>query len=212
MGWVPYSEFAGARVRLQRLSDQQVFSAWLETLQNECILIQAEDDLPVLERERFLFQVQGPSADAYFLAESGNHTAEAATCIHGATATKIVDLPAMIYRFNLITPIQMRAAQQQARKAIGALAAKVRTCGRTAELLVTDASVSGMGVIAWDEMLEGDVVEIEITAQDQSFKLTCEVRHCRPASRLIGAYRVGLQFKNADRLAQIAWRKLLNPI
>ena len=212
MGYVPYSEFEGARVRFQRLNDQQVFSGWLQSLHNEAIVVKVENDLPVDAAERFLFQVQGPSADAYFIATSSAAPIEAATWTHAATATKLVDLPALICRFHLITPIQMRGAQQLARKAIGALAAKVQTCGRTAELLITDASNEGMGVIAWDEMQQGDVVEVEVTAKDLSVKLTCEVRHCRSEPRLTGSYKVGLQFKNADRLAQIAWRKHISSI
>lgn len=212
MGWVPYSEFEGARVRFQRLSDQQVFSGWLRNLQNDSISICAEDDFQVGPTERFLFQVQGPSSDAYFIATSTAAPIEAATWTHAATATKLVELPSLVYRFHLITPIQMRAAQQLARKAIGAIGAKVHTAGKTAELLITDASNEGMGVIAWQEMRTGDVVEVEIAADQIEAKLTCEVRHCRPEARLIGAYRVGLHFRNADRLAQIAWRKLLNPI
>lgn len=212
MGWVPYSEFEGARVRFQRLSDQHVFAGWLEALSNDSIDVRAEEDHSVSPSERYLFQVQGPSADAYFIAESGSRPLQHATCVHGATATKMVDLPAVVYSFNLITQIQMRTAQQHSRKAVGAIAAKVHTCGRVADLLVTDASPAGMGVIVWSELRQGDVVDVDVSCEGGEVRLTCEVRHCRPDGRLIGAYRVGLQFKNADRLAQITWRKLLNPI
>jgi len=34
--------------------------------------------------------------------------------------------------------------------------------GKTSDVLISDASAGGMGVLTWDELQTGDVVEIEI--------------------------------------------------
>ena len=123
-------------------------------------------------------------------------------------ALKVVELPALNYEFTLITQIQLRDAQQNARKSIEAMAGKLHACGATSEVLISDASSGGMGVIVWRELQRGDVVNIDIKTEEVDLTLTCEVRHCRPEPRLIGAYRVGLRFQNTDRLALTSWRKL----
>lgn len=212
MGRVPYSEFIGSRVRFQRLSDQRVFSGWLQTLRNDNVAITVEDDLHVAPDERYLFQIQGPSADAYFIATSGGVPISATPYVHGATAKQVVDLPALCYEFELITQIQMRDSQQSARKTVSTMVANLSACGRTSEVLISDASAGGMGVIAWEEVRKGDVVQVEIRSAEIDASFNCEVRHCRPEQRLIGAYRVGLQFQKPDRLSLVAWRKLINPI
>lgn len=212
MGRVPYSEFTGSRVRLQRLSDQRIFSGWLQSLRNDVVQLTAEDQLPVGLNERFLFQVQGLSADAYFIATGAGEPHVAAPYVRGATAEQLVELPALNYSFNLITQIQMRDSQQRARKVIETMAATLSAQGRTSELLIADASGEGMGVIAWEELRKGDVVGVAIKSKDLEASFNCEVRHCRPEFRLTGAYRVGLQFRNPDRIPLTAWRKLINPL
>lgn len=212
MGRVPYSEFVDARTRFQRLSDQRVFSGWLQHLQNDAVSIVADEELPVGASERFLFQVQGQSADAYFIASLTGTPRQAEHLVRGANALKIAELPALQYDFRLVTPIQLRDSQQIARKTVGALAATMSTRGKATEVLITDASSGGMGIISWTELEKNDVVKIDLNCPDIVASLTCEVRHSRPEQKLIGAYRVGLEFKESDRLSLIAWRKLLNPI
>jgi len=212
MGRVPYSEFIGSRARFQRLSDQRVFAGWLQRLDNCQALVTAEEPLSLDDGERFLFQVQGPSADAYFIAGSSGIPATQTTYVHGATAKQLVELAALNYEFSLVTQVQMRDAQQQARKAIETTVAKLQACGRTSEVLIADASGDGMGVIAWEELKKGDVVQVEIKFKNFQSSFQCDVRHCRPEQRLIGAYRVGLQFRNADRIGLVSWRNLINPL
>jgi hypothetical protein len=91
------------------------------------------------------------------------------------------------------------------------MAANVHVCGSVSEVLITDASRDGMGVIAWEELRKGDMVLVEIQSRDIHVSMTCEVKHCRPEDRLIGAYRVGLHVAKADRLSLVAWRKIVNP-
>ncbi|HVT12403.1 MAG TPA: PilZ domain-containing protein [Fimbriimonadaceae bacterium] len=212
MGRVPYYEFVGARTRFQRLSDQTVFSGWLQSLRNDIVFVTAEDPLPIHADDRFLFQVQGPTADAYFIATSTGVPAIGTPCVQGATARQVVELPALDYDFRLITQIQMRDAQQQARKLVATMVARMATRGRNSELLITDASSGGMGVIVWDELDKGDVIRVEIKLENFAAAFNCEVRHCRPEPKLIGAFRVGLQFQQADRLSLVAWRKMINPL
>jgi hypothetical protein len=212
MGRVPYSEFVGSRARLQRLSDQQIFSAWVQELRSDCVVVTAEQTFSFASMERFLFQVQGPSADAYFIAGSTAKPMAAGTHVNGNTATMMVQLPSITYKFNLITQVQLRDAQQHARKAVGDLVAKLHACGRTSEVMVADASALGMGIIAWEELRKGDVVQVDLHSEALTATFMGEVRHCRPEPRLIGAYRVGLKFQNPDRISLTSWRKLINPI
>lgn len=184
----------------------------MQELQNNTILITAEHLLSIHPADRFLFQVQGLTADAYFIATSTGVPVSRAPYIQGSTAEQVVELPALNYDFQLITPIQMRDAQQQARKLISAISARMSTRGRSSELLITDASAGGMGVIAWEELENGDVVGVDVRHEGLQESFNCEVRHCRPEPRLIGAYRIGLQFQKPNRLALTAWRKLINPL
>lgn len=211
MGRVPYSEFVGSRARFQRLSDQRVFSGWLKSMKNDRAILTAEEYLPVGQSERFLFQVQGPSADAYFIAAGSEVPVTTTPYVQGAAAQQIVNLAALTYEFCLVTQIQMRDAQQHARKSVRTMAASLQACGRTSDLLIADASSGGMGVIAWEEVMKGDVVRVELDCEALKASFMCEVRHCRPEQRLIGAYRVGLQFKNPDRISLVSWRKLIHP-
>jgi hypothetical protein len=194
------------------MSDQQVFAGWLQSLRNDSVTVTSEDPLPFNPSERFLFQVQGPSADAYFIATCSGVPHPAVSTVVGATALQVVELPALNYSFDLITQIQLRDAQQLARKAISTMAAKLSAQGKTSEVLIGDASAGGMGVISWEELRRGDVVGVQIRSKELNADFNCEVRHCRPEPRLIGAYRVGLQFQKPDRLALTAWRKLINPL
>jgi hypothetical protein len=212
MGRVPYSEFIDSRARFQRLSDQRVFSGWVQTLRNDCVSLTTEEPLPFGPGERFLFQVQGPSADAYFLATSSEIALGIGVYVNGSTANQVVELPALNHEFKLITAIQMRDAQQLARKWIQTMAANLHAGGRTSEVLISDASGGGMGVFSWQELQKGDVVGIDIQSKEFQANFMCEVRHCRPEPRLVGAYRVGLQFQKPDRVALTAWRKLINPL
>lgn len=205
MGRVPYSEFDGARVRLQRLDDQQVLSGWLIHLRNDSVAIRLDEPERVGVGQRFLFQVQGASADAYFIAAYGG--GGPVRTVDGATALKIDALP-----FDVITQIQLRDAQQLPRKAVATIEAQLVARGRSSEVLISDASAGGMGIMGWEELERGDVVGIEIRAGELNVDFHCMVRHCRPDGRLTGAYRIGLQFQNPERLALSAWRKMLNPI
>ncbi len=209
MGRVPYSEYNGSRTRFQRLSDQQIFAGWLQSLQNDIAIVTAEESVQLDLSERFLFQVQGPSADAYFIATSTGVPSAIVNYIEGSTAKQAVSLQAQKYEFKIFTQIQLKDAHQQARKAIHTMGATLHACGKTSEALISDASSGGMGIIAWEEVQRGDVVKVDLTAESLQASFNCEVRHCRPEDRLIGAYRVGLQFRNPDRLSHYAWRKLI---
>lgn len=212
MGRVPYSEFVGSRARLQRLTDQRVYSAWVEDLGNDLVRVSTDEVIEMHPRDRFLFQLQGPSADAYFLAEGRGAPAASFSYVLGATAQQIVNLPAHAYDFELITQIQMRDGQQLARRSVGTLSANMRANEVTSEVLVTDASAAGMGVLAWQELKSGDSVEISLESPEITATFACDVRHCRPEPHLIGAYRIGLQFREPDRVAVTSWRKLVNPL
>jgi hypothetical protein len=212
MGRVPYTEFIGARARFQRLSDQYIFAGWLQTLANDNIVITSEETLPCEPMERYLFQIQGPSADAYFIAVGSGVPTSLANYISGSTAEQLVNLPALTYKFKLITEVQLRDSQQKARKLIQTMAAKLSACGRTYEVLIPDASLEGMGVIMWEEIQKGDIVQVDVKCSDLEATFMCEVRHCRPEQRITGAYRVGLQFHKPERVALVAWRRLINPI
>jgi hypothetical protein len=211
MGRVPHSEFINSRARFQRLSDQQIYAGWLQTLRNDQVVVIAEETLSFEPSERFLFQIQGPSADAYFIATSSGTAAEIAPYVHGTAALQLVELPALKYEFRIVTQIQLRDAQQQARKAVETMVAHLSIRGKTSEVLVADASAAGIGVISWEEVQQGDVVEIEIKSTAMQATFMAEVKHCRPEQRIVGAYRVGLHFQKPDRLSLMAWRKLTNP-
>jgi hypothetical protein len=211
MGRVPHSEFTNSRARFQRLSDQQIFSGWLKSLRNDNVTIIAEETLSLDPSERFLFQVQGPSADAYFIATSTGTPVGTADYVHGTTAVQMVDLPALKYEFRIITQIQLRDAQQHARKVIETMVAHLSIRGKTSEVLIADASAGGMGVLSWDELQQGDVVQVDVMSPAMQAVFMAEVRHCRPEPRILGAYRVGLHFQKPDRLSLTAWRKLTNP-
>jgi hypothetical protein len=211
MGRVPHSEFINSRARFQRLTDQQIYAGWLHTLRNDQVVVIAEETFSFEPSERFLFQVQGPSADAYFIATSSGIATGIAPYVHGTTALQLVELPALKYEFRIITQIQLRDAQQHARKAVETMVAHLSIRGKTSEVLVADASAGGMGVIAWEEVQQGDVVQIEVKSPAMQATFMAEVRHCRPEQRILGAYRVGLHFQKPDRLSLMAWRKLTNP-
>jgi hypothetical protein len=211
MGRVPHSEFTNSRARFQRLSDQEIYGGWVQTMRNDHVVIIAEDNISLEATERFLFQVQGPSADAYFIATSTGNAIGTAPYVHGTTAVQLVELPALRYEFRLITQIQLRDAKQAARKAVETMIAHVSIGGKTSEVLVADASAGGMGIIAWEEVQQGDIVKVEIKTTAMQATFMAEVRHCRPEQRILGAYRVGLHFQKPDRLSLMAWRKLTNP-
>jgi hypothetical protein len=211
MGRVPYTEFINSRARFQRLSDQQVFSGWLQELRNDCVIVTAEDHFWLQQSERFLFQIQGPSADAYFIATSSGTPECTAPYVYGSTAQQLVDIPALKYEFQVITQVQLRDSQQLSRKAVETMVAHLSIRGRTSEVLVADASACGMGVLAWEELQKGDVVQVEVKSPAMQATFMAEVRHCRPEQRIVGAYRVGLHFQKPDRVALTAWRKLTNP-
>jgi hypothetical protein len=212
MGRVPYTEFIGSRARFQRLNDQRIFAGWLQTLANDNIIITSEETLPCEPMERYLFQVQGPSADAYFIAIGSGIPTSLTSYVHGATAKQLVDLPALLYSFKLITQVQLRDSQQKARKLIETMVATLSACGRNSEVLVADASLEGMGVIVWEELQKGDIVQIDVKSNDLEATFMCEVRHCRPEQRITGAYRVGLLFHKPERIDLVAWRRLMNPL
>ena len=209
MGKVPFSHFIGSRVRFQRLCDQQVFSGWLERLDEVAVEVAAEEPLPIEASERFLFQVQGSGSDAYFIASCERSSAQPEAATDGATAREMLSCPGPVYEFRPVTEIQLRQAQQQARKAIATMAATLSARDVLAELLIVDASANGMGAIAWQEFRRGDVVDVDVESAGTGLSFSCEVRHCRPEPRLIGAYRIGLQFRNPDPDTLDAWGGLL---
>jgi hypothetical protein len=211
MGRVPYSEFIGSRVRFQRINDQRVFAGWIKALKSDSAHFLTEEPIPVESNERFLCQVQGPSADAYFIAAATGMPVGTSSYVHGSTALKRVNMPALDYQFEIVTQVQFRDSQQHARKSIGAMVASyVNSDGHDSEVLVTDASGGGMGVIGWEEMKRGDTIEVEIQAGPESLCFHCEVRHCRVEPKIIGAYRLGLKFQNAERIALASWRKFIS--
>ncbi len=188
MGKSAYERFIDARVRLQRLSDQRIFSAWVVTLDDQEIEISSNEPIPLSPGQRFLFQIQGPDEDAYVLA---NNTAAS--------------------RFEVTSSIQLRPASQKHRKALDALKATLAYDGKDCDVLVADGSAGGIGVLSWEELKKGSTVEILIQLQPLQARFTCEVRHCRPEPQSIGAYRIGLVFQNPDQSTSEAWRNLLYP-
>lgn len=211
MGRVPLSEFVGARCRLQQLSSQRITSGWVRALRNDRLVIQCDEDDSFFPAEKYLVHLQGPSADAYGIASGTRGPIDAAPLTVGSLARE----PALIaysYEFALLTPLQFRDAQQNARKIIETIQAKLSVAGKTVEVLITDASTEGMGILAWTELIEGDVIGIRIESAKLQASFDGEVRHCRPEPRLIGMYRVGLKFHNPDRLSLRSWRKLLDPL
>ena len=212
MGRVPYTEFVGARARMQRLADQRIFSGWLHELRSDRIWVTSEGPLEIDAGQRFLFQLQGPSADAYLIASSINGAPASRSdigAVHGNTALHMVNLPAYNYPFAVITAVQLRDGQQTFRKALSALNARMHYYGEDYEVLLTDGSPAGMGALVWRELRQGSRVEITVTSGDVESAFDCEVRHCRPDERLPGSYRVGLKFETADRIALVTWRRLL---
>src|SRR5690348_11557757 len=101
MGRVPYSEFVGSRARFQRLSDQRIFAGWLEKLVHNCVEITTEAPVDCAPNERVLFQIQGPSADAYIIAVRTEDDAKVAAYIDGNLAQQPVNLPGLSYHFTL---------------------------------------------------------------------------------------------------------------
>lgn len=209
MAAVPFTEFTGSRLRFQRLSDQQIFAGWLTSLKDRRLLVAAEDRPNLNPSDRFLFQVQGPISDAYFIAASKCTAVTERPIVDGATAMQVVQLQALDHEFELLTPIQIRESQQQARKAIGTMVATLHTVEKYSEVLIADASSGGMGVISWQELEKADEVRVDIQSEALEASFDCFVRHCRPETRLIGAYRVGLQFVNPDRISLALWRRLI---
>src|SRR5579862_6762162 len=150
-----YSGFVGSRVRFQRLSNQQVLAGWIQFLSPDRSIVAAEAPLEVEISERYLFQVQGPGADAYFLARSTCLPAEVGRTTDGSSALKLEAMPEFVYEFSPVSPFQFRRAQQQARKAIGRTIASIECDGRSRELLIVDASPDGIGVIALEDFKKG---------------------------------------------------------
>jgi|GEM_PF-6852181 len=208
MDRVPYSEFVGSRVRLQRLRDQQIFAGWVQDLRDDLVTVASEDLLSVERDERFLFQVQGTDQDAYFIATCTRIQGAAQPSAQGAAALDVAGLPAYDYRFCPATEIQLRKAHQHARRAVTSVLASLRIGDGASDLLIVDASQTGLGAIGWRELAKGDIVEIRFESSGRNVSFNCEIRHCRPEPRLIGAYRLGLLFKHPDPASVSVWKQL----
>lgn len=199
-----YEKFRGSRVRFQRLEDQATFSGWLDLLRADRVRIVTEAAPLVQAGERFLFQVQGPSADVAFIARN----APAPPSVRCALGS--LSLPSLEYEFCVETPIRREEMHQEARRLIDPVDATLNAAGERRKVLVVDASPGGMGILAWREQEVGDPVVVEIEGTGISARFDATVRHCRAEPQIPGAYRVGLRFEDPDGLSLAAWRELID--
>ena len=203
--------FENCRARFQRLANQSVSSAWVTRLTQFDVAVRFEEPLDAAVGEKFLFQLTGLESDAYFLASLaaiGYQQQEVRTV---GSAAKVVQLDFEQAQFNLLSSIQFRDSQQLPRKVMSDLRASFTYQGTIFDAIVIDGSPQGVGLLSFQELQKGDVVEIRLSGNQFQVEFFAEVKHCRPESALTGAFRVGLQFRQEERIASSSWKKLIKP-
>lgn len=207
-----YLEFVNCRARFQRLSDQSVASAWVLSLSSTQLNLRFDEPIDSPVGEKYLFQLAGLESDAYCIAtltQTGYPQHE--TVALGSSA-RLVQIGFEQAMFELISPIQFRKSQQTPRKFMTDVSASFVYEGVAHEAIVTDASSTGVGILSLQELVQGDVIQVTLKNRQFNEEFFAEVRHCRADSKLPGAYRVGMLFKEVDRVAASNWRRLIDPL
>lgn len=211
MSRVSFTEFKDCRARLQRLSDQTTMHAWVGTLSSSELNLRFDEPFQGTPGERHLFQLAGLESDAYFIAtlvEVGFPQQE--MLAFGSTA-KVLHVGYQQARFELVSQIQFRKSQQVPRKVLADVKAAFIAQGASHEAIVADASATGVGLLSFTEVVQGDVIEVQLESRTFGESFLAEVRYCRPERKLPGAFRIGLLFRDNDRVAFSSWRKLIDP-
>jgi|GEM_PF-5571398 len=189
---VQYDQYAGTRVRCQRVNDAKLFNGWVLELSAESIRVQSDEAPEFSEVDRVAFEVYGQIQNIFLMAQFEKDGA-------GNSHT-----------FRVLSNLRLSPVKESVRllaDRLGMMGALTYQ-GETVDVQVLDVANTGAGVKSPVAVDKGEVVELKFNTLHGDVDCRCEVRYCK-ASKDEDGFRLGLKLEFVDRVSKGRWSQIL---
>lgn len=183
-----YSEFEGARARLQRLRDAKLFTGWVSQVSPTHVSLKLNPGSQGDAGEKFFVQLFGHEQSLMFPAVLASVNAETATLAYDGEVKRVASSE------------EMRVLLDEDLKCL------VKLGWFEAWASVLDVSFSGLGLKTTMPVERGEMANITLPTVFGDIKGRGEVRYCRKMEE-DGFHRVGIELEEFDRLNMAKWRR-----
>lgn len=211
-----FRRFIGTRVRFQRMSDCRLFHGWVQELDNDMLVVRTSPDVAVMDGDSFRFEINGPDQVLMFTGQlvGGSHLELMRMSVNQSireVRNKILSAGDLEFEFLITTAIATRSAQEEPRFAVQSAQGQFTYEGGSAEVILLDASLGGLGLRTDQNIPKGTVGLVRIETPHGAVTLKAIVQYCRSegGGGAHDTFRLGMKIEEIDRLGQARWNQMM---
>lgn len=208
-----YAQFAGSRVRFQRLRDAALFNGWVESFDGKHLSVTAATDRAVLAGDIAQFEIAGFSARSIFRAHLWDVAIASvnADCdVQTLAGMSLLHVKSVTMYFEVVGDVRLVPSVEKGRLKSSSVGMNLLLPnGGTSQARIVDVSVEGVGILSEVSLAQNQEIPFVIESHLGPVQGVGQVRYCRRDSNSEGHFRIGIRLASLGRIDVHRWHRVI---